>query len=76
MYLSASLSIDKTTSTPPMRMVLSYDPKSSTDIGHVIINTNSKENNSKEIAKFKPKVYELTVISVGSNAASFLCTVS
>jgi hypothetical protein len=71
LYLSASISIDKTLNVSPMIMSLTYDPKNSTDVDHSILTLNDKS-----ISNFKPKVYKLITQNIGSNAGSFLVTTS
>lgn len=72
-YISASLSIDKSDVSSPMYIYVSYAFKNSTNVGHSII---SQESNSKDKDKYKPVIYTCKSATVGSNTASFTATTS
>lgn len=70
-YLSSSLSIDKTSTTPPMILTLSTSYMDSSSVGHTIVNSNSKSK-----SKYIPYLYSLSTATVAANSATFTATTS
>lgn len=74
-YLSSSVSIDKSSTTPPMLLELTTSPKNSSNVGYTIVSTSS--DNSKAYSKaYTPSIYVLNSTALASNRATFLATTS
>jgi hypothetical protein len=77
-YLSASISIDRSSSIPPMILYLTLTPRNSTEVGRPIVSsvTSGSTSTNNYYNKNPPTVYKLTLNTVGSNQAKFLVTTS
>jgi hypothetical protein len=71
MYLSASLSIDKSSTTPPMLLQMTTTPANSSSVGHTIVTSTDKSQSS-----YTPFLYSLLTSQVASNSATFIATTS
>ena len=68
MYISASKSIDRDSTVPPMRLRITKQPAESENVGDTIL--------AKETTAIKPIMTELIESTVGANSAIFNCSVT
>lgn len=73
LYISGSLSIDKSATSSPLILNITYTPQNSTNVGYNIVGS---EGTSTQKASLKPKIYQVQNNAIGSNTATFTITTS